>query len=398
LQRTATLKLTGRTHLLDEPMRNFTAACNTLARHVEAGECRPNAILLQKAYHHEVRTVHGLMSQVAISATRVVQGTYRALRTSGHDAHPDFTSPRLVLLHRREWRFKNDKLVLSLPGGQASFDVQASSTHVGMLLYGEAGAGTLIKRGVNYYLKVAVELPNEPTYEPAAWYGVDGGIRNTATLAATGERPILFNGGAIREYRKRQRRTRRRLQKKGTRSARRVQTRLSGREKRHVLNQCRIIAKTIVTRAAAERRGIKLEDLTNANQRARVRRAQRAERHSWAFRVLQQCIVQKAEEHGVPVLFVEPAHTSRTCPKCGDARKSNRNGDSFQCEHCGYANHADVVGATNISRRPGIEQNLAPGGGPVNGPHGHSKTDRRSHRAAVTPEKASKPPTSVGGS
>lgn len=373
-------------------MREFAGACNRLARHVEAGDCRPNAIALQRSYHYDIRARHGLTSQAAISATRCVQSAYATLRTQRRSEHPTFTSPRLILLERRQWRFKNDKLVLSLPTGQAMFDVQASSAHIGMLLYGKPGAGTLVRRGASYYLKVAVNIPDEPKYEPTAWLGVDGGIRTTATIATPNTRAILFNGGALREYRKTHRRTRRRLQEKGTRSSRRVQTRLSGREKRHVLNQCRIIAKTIVTHALEHQRGIKLEDLQNIRNGIVVHRGQRADRHSWAFRVLQQCITHKAEEHGVPVLFVLAAYTSRTCPKCGDARKSNRTRDKFCCLHCGYANHSDVVGAMNISRRSPTGQNPLRDGGHVNGPHGHSKTSQRGHRTVVASEKASKLP------
>lgn len=401
MERTVTLKLIGPTHHLDAQLESFRDACNTLVSHVESGTCRPNERLLQKQFLKETRARHGLMGQVAISAMRVVAGAYKTLATQRRNDVPTFREPRLQLLYRRGWRFKNDALNISLPGvpGGLDYHAEASSPHVGMLLCAtRIGAMNLVRRGPHYYAKITVILLDEPTYEPTGWYGVDAGIRTTAVARVDGESPVIFSGGALREHRKTQRRTRRRLQKKGTRSARRVQTRLCGREQRHVLDQCRVIAKHIVERARRERRGIKLEDLRHIRTGLRVPKAQRADRHAWAFRVLQTCVRLKAEDHGVPVLFVQPAYTSRTCPRCLDQRKANRKRDAFHCQRCGYQNHSDVVGATNISRRPG-EPYTALGGVEVNRPHGHAMTRGRTEcvAPAETASKPKQPLTLVGG-
>ncbi|KAI3597628.1 putative transposase InsQ for insertion sequence element IS609, partial [Cupriavidus necator H850] len=52
------------------------------------------------------------------------------------------------------------------------------------------------------------------------------------------------------------------------------------------------------------------------------------------------------------LIAVPPQHTSRTCPCCGHVSAENRQRQaSFACVACGYANHADVVGAINILAR-----------------------------------------------
>jgi putative transposase len=52
------------------------------------------------------------------------------------------------------------------------------------------------------------------------------------------------------------------------------------------------------------------------------------------------------------LIAVPPQHTSRTCPCCGHVSAENRQSQaSFACVACGYANHADVVGAINILAR-----------------------------------------------
>jgi putative transposase len=55
---------------------------------------------------------------------------------------------------------------------------------------------------------------------------------------------------------------------------------------------------------------------------------------------------------GGEVLAVPPRNTSRTCPCCGHVSADNRQTQAqFACVECGYANHADVVGAINILAR-----------------------------------------------
>ncbi|MGW4421428.1 RNA-guided endonuclease InsQ/TnpB family protein [Streptosporangium sp. NPDC004631] len=59
----------------------------------------------------------------------------------------------------------------------------------------------------------------------------------------------------------------------------------------------------------------------------------------------------KAESAGRELIAVNPAHTSRTCPRCGHRAKENRVSQAeFRCVSCGHAAHADVNAAINILR------------------------------------------------
>jgi putative transposase len=52
------------------------------------------------------------------------------------------------------------------------------------------------------------------------------------------------------------------------------------------------------------------------------------------------------------LIAVPPHNTSRTCPDCGHVAPDNRRTQAqFKCVACGYANHADHVGAMNILAR-----------------------------------------------
>lgn len=61
--------------------------------------------------------------------------------------------------------------------------------------------------------------------------------------------------------------------------------------------------------------------------------------------------LHRALSHKAPVLGVNPAYTSQTCPSCGYVSKRNRNGVVFKCGSCGRKSHADVVGGINLLGR-----------------------------------------------
>jgi putative transposase len=106
--------------------------------------------------------------------------------------------------------------------------------------------------------------------------------------------------------------------------------------------------------AEAERTGggIALEELTGIRERVRLRKPQRATHSSWSFAQLGAFITYKARRAGVPVVYVDPAYTSRTCAECGHIDKANRVSQAwFACRSCGVVAHADRNGSRNIRAR-----------------------------------------------
>lgn len=67
--------------------------------------------------------------------------------------------------------------------------------------------------------------------------------------------------------------------------------------------------------------------------------------------MIHEYCVYKAEEADKQVVFINPAYTSQTCPKCGHVDKQNRDGTVFKCVSCNHEGHADVVAAQNILTR-----------------------------------------------
>jgi len=204
-----------------------------------------------------------------------------------------------------------------------------------------------------WMLDVSVSVDTPALFEPNGWVGVDLGVANIAT-DTDGQ---VATGGHLNGLRRRHRRLRRKLQKRGTRAARRRLRDRSGRERRFATHVNHCIAKELVRRAERTGRGIALEDLSGIRGRIRARRSQRGVLHSWAFRQLRELIAYKAQLYGVPVAYVDPRNSSRECPRCGHIEKRNRpDRDRFRCVGCGLTGHADYIAALNIGSRAAVSR------------------------------------------
>jgi IS605 OrfB family transposase len=178
--------------------------------------------------------------------------------------------------------------------------------------------------------------------------GVDLGIANIA-YDSDGQR---WAGARLNSMRHRNRRLRGKLQKKGTKSAKRLLKKRRRKESRMARDVNHSLSKKIVVKAQCTGRGIALEDLKGIGERVKARKPQRATLKSWSFRQLGNFIAYKATLAGVPVVFVDPAHTSQECPACGHACRANRSRQArFKCVSCGLAGPADAIAALNIRVR-----------------------------------------------
>ena len=210
------------------------------------------------------------------------------------------------------------------------------------------GESDLLHRDGKWYLYATCDVPEAAQYEPSGFFGVDLGIVNIAT---TSDGQIMA-GRKLNRYRRRQRDLRRKLQAKHTVGARRLLARRRRKEARFARDVNHCIAKKIVTEAERTSRGIALEDLGGIRERARLRKPQRVTLSSWAFAQLGSFIGYKARRAGVPVVYVDPAWTSRTCADCGHASRRNRVSQArFICRGCGVVAHADRNASRNIAAR-----------------------------------------------
>lgn len=181
--------------------------------------------------------------------------------------------------------------------------------------------------------------------DPGGIIGVDFGIVKLAVLSNN----VFFDGRQKRWRKERWAERRKALQQAGRLS--RVKKE-AGHERRWMqyINHC--ISKRIVEIAKAEGKAIALENLLGIRERVKGSKKFNRMMSGWNFRQLASFIKYKATLARVPVIYVDPKETSKTCPRCGNVSRYNRKTQGwFKCIKCGYQSDADRVGALNIAAR-----------------------------------------------
>ncbi|CAI1492663.1 RNA-guided endonuclease InsQ/TnpB family protein [Thermococcus nautili] len=204
-----------------------------------------------------------------------------------------------------------------------------------------------------YYAQISFEVPEPKPYEPKGWLGVDIGINHIVVISDDKGKINKFYDNAIAwkksvEYR------RARLQflkdKRTKKGAWRILKRLSHKEKNKMAYINHKIAKEIVELAKHYHYGIAIENLKGIRHHYNAKR-HRKRLHKWAYGDLIDKIVYKAKLNGVPVVFVDPRNTSRTCSKCGYLVEKGVKGRWFRCPKCGFQLDRDLNAARNIAKR-----------------------------------------------
>ena len=225
------------------------------------------------------------------------------------------------------------------------------------LLASRRGESDLVYRAGKWYLLATVEVEEPPSGTPEDWLGVDLGVANIASDSdgeTTSER--------VEKSRKRYERIRAKLQKAGTKSAKRHLKKLSGKERRFKRDTNHVLSKRIVSKAKQTTGGA-LEDLKGIRQRTgkRLRRSQRSARQM-GFRTASRLPRVQGPACRGSLVCVDPAYTSQACNECGYCDKANRRSQSeFICKGCGHVAHADTNAARNIRSRASVMVPIAAG-------------------------------------
>ena len=397
---------------LHQTIEQFNHACNYTVQH---GRNDDGYLVLNKSTIHD-EVYHGLRDETDLPANLCV-GAYskavEAMKSTVADWKkgdsrplPRFNEPSAVY-DKRTLTIEDRSATLSTIKGRVAVDYVLGDYQKSYLDDDdyEKRMGTLHYREDEgaFYLHIVIQKEVEERGGDRVM-SVDLNLKNVA-VTSTGS---FSDGGELLWGQNHHFRVRRSLQHKGTRSAKQVLRRLSGRENRFVLNRLHTISRRIVEEADAHDCSyIAVERLTHIRERMDNRNDQlKRQMHNWAFRELQEMLAYKASEYGICVEQIPPAFTSQTCSKCGHQSSTNRDSETgwFECNDCGYSIDGDYNAAKNIGlklltlpegKRPsGLgDGHLALKSGTLNGNGDYTAYDNSSSDR----ESTDKPTTSVMG-
>ena len=340
---------------LDTTLVAFADACNFIAD-VARQMHSSNKVKVQHACYAEVRSRFGLSANLAIRAIARVCAALK-VKTKAHATFVPTSidyDQRIFSFREWDWTFS-----LTLLHSRERFDTALGDYQKGRLKGHTPTSATLVKRrDGTFFLHVQIKDTAPSLQTPTGTLGVDLGRRRVAVDSDGNP----YEATAVQRLRAHYPKVRRSLQRKGTKEAKRLLKRLSGREKRHMRAINHTISKQLIETAKTTQRQIALEDLTGIRQRTKVRKPQRYQHHSWAFYQLRQCVAYKAQAAGVPLVLVDPAYTSKTCHLCG--QRGHRSRLKFSCTRCNVVMDADWNAAMNIAAAGAVVARLedAPSG------------------------------------
>ena len=173
--------------------------------------------------------------------------------------------------------------------------------------------------------------------------GLDRGLKNAVVSSGND----FFSSSKIRNIKGKFARLRAELQRKGTRSAKRLLKRLAGRERRFVSCENHAMAKKLVN---SEYAAFAIEDLAGISKKDAYQSRMSRRLHNWSYRKFQWILQYKAEEFGKMVVIVNPWQTSIICSRCSNVDHKSRSRSVFHCTNCGLELNADLNAARNIAR------------------------------------------------
>lgn len=333
--------------LLLATLERCNEACNWLSEvGFKAGKVRQ--FNLHKLAYRECRSAFAIGAQPTVRCIAKVADAYTTHKANGREpVQIKFRKHAAQPFDDRIFRLMDDSVSIWTLEGRIVVPFVCGERQRVLLEYRKGEVDLMLFKG-KFYLACVCDVPDPNKIDIEGVLGVDFGVVNIA-FDSLGHG---YSGNTVEAFRQKMAKRKAGLQRRGTKAAKRRLRKLKGREsrfKKHV-NHC--ISKEIVARAERHRFAIAVEDLTHIRRRVRAKKSQRNRLHSWSFKQLRDFVSYKAQLRGVPVVAIDPRHTSQICPCCGTIDRANRKTQAtFLCITCGHTAPADYTAALNIAAK-----------------------------------------------
>ncbi len=339
---------------LDWLLAEFRLLVNKSIRIALRGDIRSRARLARAAYE-DLSRGHAVYKQYIPSAFEVALSVLKAhrrrLKRGRRSSVPYVRRLMLKAENQSYWLDRETgRLRIPVRGTEGmQLHLPLSAWHRVFLSDSSWTLGSLTVVPGKIILVVRRDAPK--AYDPERVIALDTNEDSLDGVAASTEGmvPTIFPFGGVRRIQQTHFRRRRRLATKKALDQR-VMSRLLNREGRRERNRVRQrlhrLSKQLIRLARDGRAAIVLEELTLHGAGGRSRRMNRR-LSSWPRGEIHRQIEYKAALAGVPVIKVNPAWTSKTCPVCG-ARRRDRVGKVFVCLMCDWEMDRQINAGMNI--------------------------------------------------
>lgn len=303
-----------------------------------------NNVKLHPFVYSKLRKI-GLPAQLSASCIKMACGMLKKAKSK-----PFVKKTSIRYNTPRSFSFKNNILDISTINGRVKIPIQIPNYALKYFKDWKIVESLLTKKEDNYYFTFTFlkKIPKNLNSQVKV-LGIDLGINN---LAVTSDKQF-FKSSKVKQIKRKFKFLRSKLQAKGTRSAKRLLRKISGKEQRFMKGVNHNISKQIVDNFDGNK--IIMEDLKGIRKINRGR-TMNYWISNWSFYQLQSFIEYKGNIKGIEVVKVAPHYTSQLCSKCG--KIGSRSRGFFSCCHCGYSLNADLNASQNLAH-PKLEMRQA---------------------------------------
>lgn len=355
--------------LINESVKEFTRICNEVSKFIYENNFILNSKFLVTNLYQKFKNESILTTSMIQTTFRTVIDSYKKAKTFFKNRPKKYKNKGLKTL-KKPIKFSNPQLRLRkkhdyyfLKNG--SLSIATCRKRLQKVNYVDPGINFYIengwKLGISYiqkinnkwylYVPITKEIPDIIKENITKIVGIDRGLRFLAVTYDNNNYCKFYSGKNIIYKRTKFIEIRKNLQKKNTKSSKRVLKKLSGKEKRWIRNINHKITKEIVEKYGPNTLYV-IEDLTNVNEVFNNIKSKtyRTLANRWAYDQFEKMLIYKAHLCESEVIKVTPKYTSQRCPKCGLINKDNRhhNTHEYICSSCGYRSNDDRIGAMNL--------------------------------------------------
>ena len=307
-----------------------------------------NKVELHKLTYYKIRKKYPAFPSALIQTVRDVSAeTLKRTKLKKKIKTKQFISMRLDKRNLNV-KFKDNLISISSVSGRLRINFKDNPQTVKYKEW-KPIAGTLSYKNGNLFLNVVAEKENPKAagsidlkeIKENEILGIDRGINNILVCSNN----QFFNSRHLKKIKGQYQYLKSVLQSKGSPSARRHLKKLSGREKRFVLDTNHCLSKTLTN---SDFKVFVLEDLKRMTDKKLGKRFNK-KIGNWSFKQFETLLKYKSEALGKIVLNVNPKYTSQICSVCGHQEKTNRKGAIFKCKKCGFELHSDLNASRNIA-------------------------------------------------
>ena len=334
--------------MLERSMEEFKSCVNDWLNAIAQLREKPNRANLHRFAYKRIRSEHPqLHSNVVQDAMNLAIEIYRSWLKKG-GSFPEFHSD-VIYFKGVDVKIENNGLVVPLMGERVYLPLYVPKKFKKYLQY-KHGRVAIKRIDKDWYAFVSINVPEKEPIKPIGTIGVDLGYYNLLVASDEKGREVMrVQGDVLIKHKEHlERLTARRQQRLMKRFGTYAKT--NHKDRKFVDDLNHKIAKELVLKAKQLNRAIVLEKLKGLKGQKRSKRLRKI-LHRWSYADLVAKIVYKARLHGVPVIFVSPRGTSKTCSNCGYYVKGFKNERVFRCPKCGFQLDRDLNAARNIAKR-----------------------------------------------